>query len=178
MKGNKLSHAKEVLLNAELMLGNAAWCNPPVDKGFSVTHFLFHELETLENAICMSFNAFLGCEDTKQENRLRVFMFDYVLEYLDSKFGRYSESGFRAWTNLLLPCLNTEMLVYEILKEVKMWMAIAGLVPDELIEWDMNHSLGKWTDFEIELYENGVEIDRHILHSLVDEVVIDLCPAF
>nr|GMD51976.1 Futsch light chain LC(F) like [Ipomoea batatas] len=176
LKGSKLSHAKEVLLNAELMLGNAAWSNPAIDKGFSVTRFLIYELETLENAICMSFNAFLGFEDAKQEDRLRVFMFDYVLEYLDSKFSRYSESGFRAWTNLL-PCLNTEMLVSEILKELKMWMALAGLIPDELIEWEMSHSLGKWTDFEIELYENGVEIDRDILHSLVDEVVLDLCLA-
>ncbi|XP_019154543.1 PREDICTED: uncharacterized protein LOC109151086 isoform X2 [Ipomoea nil] len=176
LKGSKLSHAKEVLLNAELMLGNAAWCNPAIDKGFSATHFLIYELETLENAICMSFNAFLGFEDAKHEDRLRVFMFDYVLEYLDSKFSRYSESGFRAWTNLL-PCLNTEMLVSEILKELKMWMGLAGLVPDELIEWDMSHCLGKWTDFEIELYENGVEIDRDILHSLVDEVVLDLCLA-
>ncbi|PHT30608.1 hypothetical protein CQW23_29788 [Capsicum baccatum] len=33
----------------------------------------------------------------------------------------------------------------------------------KLIEWDMSHSLGKFTDFEIEEYECGTEVPRHIL---------------
>ncbi|PHT30142.1 hypothetical protein CQW23_30250 [Capsicum baccatum] len=49
-----------------------------------------------------------------------------------------------------------------------------GLIPDELIEWDMIHSLGKCTDFDIEEYECGTEVARHILQELVDEVILDL----
>jgi hypothetical protein len=38
----------------------------------------------------------------------------------------------------------------------------------------MSHSLGKWTDFEIEGFETGAEIDSDILQTLVEEIAVDL----
>lgn len=175
LKGSKLNYAKEILLNAELVLGNAAWSSSPLDKSFSITHFLLEELETLASVMLMRFHDLLGLENAKHGgSQLKQFIFDCVLEVLDSKVSPYSKSGFRAWTKLP-PCMNTEILVFEILEEVKLWMAMTGLIHDDKIEWDMSHSLGRWTDFEIEVFENGAEIDRQILQNLLDEVVMDLC---
>ncbi|KAF2295320.1 hypothetical protein GH714_032567 [Hevea brasiliensis] len=72
-------------------------------------------------------------------------------------------------------CMNTEMLIEEVGKEIRRWTNLAGMIPDEIIEWEMSHSLGKWTDFEIESFETGAQIDWDILQVLVDELVTDFC---
>ncbi|XP_060196031.1 uncharacterized protein LOC132625212 isoform X2 [Lycium barbarum] len=174
LKGSKLSYAKEVVLNTELIFG--ATCEQqalPVDDGFSLNQFFLNELEMLSSLLWMTFGQLLGCNDPKQMSQLKGFAFDCLLEYLDSKFGRYSDSGFRTWTRLP-SSMTKEILIADIIEEVKEWTEFVGLIPDELIEWDMSHSLGKWTDFEIEEFECGTEVDRHILQVLVDEVVLDL----
>jgi hypothetical protein len=38
----------------------------------------------------------------------------------------------------------------------------------------MNHSLGKWADFNIEAFEFGVDIGGDVLQILLDEIVEDL----
>ncbi|XP_016435867.1 uncharacterized protein LOC107762065 isoform X1 [Nicotiana tabacum] len=170
LKGSKLSHAKEVILNAELSFGTTP---PLVDDGFSVSHFLVNELDILSSLLWMTFGQLLGCNDPKQMNQLKGFAFDCVVEYLDTAFGRYSNSGFRTWTKQP-SSMTKEIMIADIIEEVKMWTEFVGLIPDELIEWDMSHSLGKWIDFDIETFECGTEVDRHILQVLVDEVVLDL----
>ncbi|CAN4079957.1 unnamed protein product [Withania somnifera] len=173
LKGSKLSYAKEVILNVELMFGTTPQRALPVDDGFSVSNFLLNELEMLSSLLWMSFGQLLGCNDRKPMNQLKGFAFDCLLEYVDSKFGRYSDSGFRTWIKLP-SSMTKEILIADIIEEVKEWTEFVGLIPDELVEWDMSHSLGKWTDFEIEEFECGTEVDRHILQLLVDEVVLDL----
>lgn len=174
LKGSKLGYANEVILNTELILGTSPEQQAlPVDDGLSVSHFLLNELEMLSSLLWMTFGQLLGCNDPKQMNQLKGFAFDCLLEYLDSKFGRYSDSGFRIWSKLP-SSMTKEILIADIIEEVKEWTEFVGLIPDELIEWDMSHSLGKWTDFEIEEFECGTEVDRHILQVLVDEVVLDL----
>ncbi|KAM3341366.1 hypothetical protein P3S68_029001 [Capsicum galapagoense] len=121
----------------------------------------------------MAFGELLGCNDPKQMNQLKGFAFDCLLEYLDSKFSPISDSGFRTCTKLP-SSMTKEILIADIIDEVEEWTQFVGLIPDELIEWDMSHSLGKCTDFEIEEYECGTEVARHILQELVDEVVLDL----
>lgn len=174
LRGSKLSYTKEVILNTELILGTTPEQQAlPVDDGFSVSHFLLNELEMLSSLLWMTFGQLLGCNDPKQMNQLKGFAFDCILEYLDSKIGRYSDSGFRTWTKLP-SSMTKEILIADIIEEVKEWTEFVGLIPDELVEWDMSRSLGKWTDFDIEEFECGTEVDRHILQVLVDEVVLDL----
>uniref|UniRef100_A0A5B6Z2X7 DUF4378 domain-containing protein n=1 Tax=Davidia involucrata TaxID=16924 RepID=A0A5B6Z2X7_DAVIN len=173
LKGNKLIHAKEVIMNAELVFGNVAACNSDGMGDFSVSCFLLNELDTLASVIWTNCGCFLGFEDSEEGNQLRGFLLDCVIEYLESRYGRYSKSGFRAWTRLPA-CMNSEMLIHEVVKEVRRWADLAGLIPDELIEGEMSYSLGKWTDFEIEAFETGAEIHGDILEILVDEIVTDL----
>ncbi|PHT31103.1 hypothetical protein CQW23_27440 [Capsicum baccatum] len=133
-----------------------------VEDGFSVSHFLLNELEMFLSFLWMAFGEFLGCNDPKKMNRLKGFAFDCLLEYLDIKFSPISDFGFRTCTKL--PSIMTkEILIADIIDEVEEWTQFVGLIPNELIEWDMTHSLCKYMDFEIEEYECGTEVARHIL---------------
>ncbi|KAF3626529.1 hypothetical protein FXO38_29203 [Capsicum annuum] len=145
----------------------------PVEDGFSVSHFLLNEHEKFSSFLWMAFGELLGCNDPKQMNQLKGFALYCLLECLDSKFSPISDSGFRTCTKLP-SSMTKEILIADIFDEVEEWTQFVGLIPDELIEWDMSHSLGKCTNFEIEEYECGTEVARHILQELVDEVVLDL----
>ncbi|KAL3527038.1 hypothetical protein ACH5RR_011694 [Cinchona calisaya] len=173
LKGSKLTHAKEVILNAELVFGNAAMPDAIVNGGFSISHFVLNELKMLASVMLTNFGGFVVFNTKEGGNQLKGFVFDCVIEYLDSRFSRYSNSGFNAWTRLPLR-MKTEMLICEIVEEVGRWAEFAGLIPDELIEHEMSHALGKWTDFELEGFETGIEIDQQILQTLITEIVVDL----
>ena len=93
----------------------------------------------------------VGCEDSKQRKELKGFLLDCVIEYLESNCCQYFNSGSKAWTKLPL-CMKAEMLAQEVKREINEWLSMVGMVPDEIIEWEMSHSLGKWTDFDIEAF--------------------------
>lgn len=171
LRGGKLTHAKEVILNAELVFGNAALPDAVTKGGFSISQFVLNELDMLACVMWTNFSSFVAFS-AKDRNQLKGFVFDCMVEYLESRFSRYSNSGFSAWTRLPLR-MKTEMLICEIVEEVGRWVELAGLVPDELIEHEMSHSLGKWIDFEVEAFETGSEIDQQILQTLITEVVVD-----
>ncbi|PHT29453.1 hypothetical protein CQW23_30958 [Capsicum baccatum] len=88
----------------------------------------------------MAFGELLGCNDPKQMNQLKGFAFDCLLEYLDSKFCPISDSGFRTCTKLP-SSMTKEILIIDIIDEVEEWTQFVGLILDELMEWDMIHSL-------------------------------------
>lgn len=168
-EGSKLTHAKEVILNTDMVFGNAAALH---GGGFSISLFVLNELETLASVMAAN-NFSSGSDDTKGgKEELKGFIFDCVIEYLDSRFSRYSNSGFNVWMRLPLR-MKTEMLIGDIVEEVGRWTELAGLIPDELIYYEMSHSLGKWIDFELEAFETGAEIEVEILQALIDELVID-----
>lgn len=169
LKGSKLTHAKEVILNTDMVFGNAAALQR---GGFSISLFVLNELETLASVMAAK-NFSSGSDDTtKGGKEHKGFIFDCVIEYLDSRFSRYSNSGFNVWMGLPLR-MKTEMLIGDIVEEVGRWTELAGLSPDELIYYEMSHSLGKWIDFELEAFETGAEIEVEILQALIDELVID-----
>lgn len=137
LSGDSLFHAKEVLLNAELVFGN-------VPEELLLVPYLQEENKILINR----------------------FLFDCAIECLDS---RYSNLGFKAWRSLP-ESMNSKLLM----QDVRKWTEFAGMALDELIEWEMSHSLGKWTDFDIEAHETGTEISLSILDVLVEEIAVDL----
>lgn len=149
---SKLTHAKEVILNAILLFGM---------KDFLIGSLFLDKLGTS--------NSFLSLDEIE----LKRFLFDSMIECLDSKYARYGNCGFKAWTRLPL-CMNTDILIGEVDEEVRRWSNLTGKLTDEIIEWEMSHSLGKWMDFEIEGFEIGAEIGGDILQKLVDEIVLDL----
>ncbi|KAM7524220.1 hypothetical protein LguiA_014122 [Lonicera macranthoides] len=174
LKGIKLIHAKEAIMNAELLIKNKVLGNLDVTHDFSVTRFLIHDFEALASARQAEISCFLGFEDAIDGNQFMGFIFDSFVEYLESRYSQYSKYGFKAWTRMLPVCMNSEMMISEVVEEIRRWGSFGGLVIDEVIEREMSCCLGKWTDFEIEEFEAGAEIDGEILQILLDEVVMDL----
>jgi len=167
---SKLNHMKDILLHAELVLGITTDRRHDERPQLIIHRFLIDDLESMTSDTMWSD---VGCEDSKQRKEVKGFLLDCVVEYLESNCSLYFKSEFRAWTKLPL-CMRAEMLAKEVKREINKWLSMVGMVPDEIIEWEMSHSLGKWTDFGIEACEAGVDIDGDILQILVDEVVEDL----
>lgn len=171
---SNLNNLNDIFLNTELVLGTATDHNENEVPQLLIYRFLLDELDTMAcDAMWTDFSGFLGCEDSKKRKELKGFIFDCVMEYLESNCSQYFYSGFKVWRKLPL-CIKAEMLGQEVKREMMKWACMAGMLPDEIIEWEMSHSLGKWTDFDIEAFEAGADIDGDILQILVDEVVEDL----
>ncbi|XP_054787886.1 uncharacterized protein LOC129293802 [Prosopis cineraria] len=173
---SKLEHVKDVIMDAELLLGSTI----TIHSGDGVPHlfvprFLLDKLDTMsdDDALWIDFNGSAGHGDSKERSRFKEFLFDSVIEYLESICCTYCKCGFRTWTKLPLS-INAGMLVQEVKRSIKKWGCMVVMIPDEIIEWEMSHSRGKWTDFDVEAFEAGVEIDGEILQNLVDEIVEDL----
>lgn len=173
IKGNKHAHITETIFNAELVLGNQMVQKPNENNSFLVCRLLL-ELETIAEVMWMKFGNFLGSENPKAGYQMKHVVFDCLIEYLDSKYGKYPKCGFRVWTTVP-PFVGLEILVHDVVEEVRRWMGFVGRSSDEMVEGDMSNWLGKWTDFEIEGYEVGARIEGVVLEMLVDEIVVDLC---
>ncbi|GMI77000.1 TON1 Recruiting Motif 22 [Hibiscus trionum] len=171
--GDKLIHVKEVILKAELLFGNLTPQDSDRTDDFLLAPFIRDEVETLAAIMQIDCKSVLGIDQIKENNELRGFLFDCAIECIDSKYGRYCNSGFRPWRSLPC-CMNSRKLIRDVADKVKRWIKLAGMVPEERIEYEMSYSLGKWTDFNTEAYESGVEMDWDILQSIVDEIIDDL----
>ncbi|KMT18565.1 hypothetical protein BVRB_2g026990 [Beta vulgaris subsp. vulgaris] len=171
LTATKLDYVQEIVMNAELLFGNALHSSSRI-LDFLVGPFL-EELESLVIAAWKN-SIVIGIEVRKEENPLRKFLFDCLVECLDVKYTRYADSGFRAWSRLP-KSINAEVLIKMFDEEVRKWISFAGNTPDMIIEREMSTSLGKWTDFEIEGFETGAVISQDIVQVLVDEIVMDFC---
>lgn len=168
LKGSKLAHAEEVILNAGLVFGNPFQNNSNESKGFSICQFIANELETLGSVLWTNFGCFSESEDT-DGNLLKGFLFDCVIEYLDSQYVPTIAGRIKSWTDIPIP-MTTDKLILEVVEEIRKWTSWAGFVLDEQIDREMSN----WTDFDVEVFETSGAIDGDILGSLVDEIVIDL----
>ncbi|KAG9450603.1 hypothetical protein H6P81_010568 [Aristolochia fimbriata] len=158
-------HAREVLSNVELLFEN-------LDQlGFA---HLLDRLVTLAETQLKNDKKYLGgFMETKEENKLRRFLFDCLVECLDSMYSCYRKANLCGWGRLPLH-LNLERLTRLVNEKMVQWNNLAGTILDELIEKDLRSSTPIWTDFEIEALELGYKIEGGILAALVDEVVDDL----
>ncbi|KAJ9564371.1 hypothetical protein OSB04_000337 [Centaurea solstitialis] len=173
IKESKRAHIMETVFNSELVIGNQVARKPNEPNSFLVCRLLL-ELETVAEVMRMKFGNFLGSENPKAGYQMKRVVFDSLIEFLDSKYGRYSKCGFRAWMTVP-PFVGPEILVHEVMEEVRRWMGFVGQSSDDLVEGDMSRCLGKWTDFEMEGYEIGGRIEGDVVEMLVDEIVADLC---
>lgn len=158
---------KEVIFIAELVLGNVTRNNEEgVLPQLLISCILLDELNMATDAMQRNFN----------RSQLKGFLFDCVIEYLESNCCHNYYGVFKswcAWTKAPL-CMKAEILVQEVKSEIKKWECMAGMELNQIIDWEMSHSLGKWTDFDVEAFEAGVDIGEDVLQILVDEIVEDL----
>ncbi|XP_068637527.1 uncharacterized protein [Aristolochia californica] len=159
-------HAREVISNVEHLFEN-------LDQ-LTFTHVL-DRLETLAETRLKNNKKYLwGFMETKEGNKFRRFLFDCLVECLDSMYSCYSKASFCVWSRLSLH-LTLERVAGNVNEKIIEWNNLAGNVLDELIEKDLRGSMWKWTtDFEMEAFEIGYKIEGDILAALLDEVTDDL----
>ncbi|CAN1859840.1 hypothetical protein LINPERHAP1_LOCUS43300 [Linum perenne] len=105
----------------------------------------------------------------------RKVLFDCIVEFVDSKCRRNSVETCKAWSELRGLFGRKGLLAKELQKKMTEWKSMGELMVDELVDIDMSSSKhGRWLEFDLEAFEEGVEIEEEILASLVDDLVCDL----
>ncbi|KAL6557955.1 hypothetical protein OROMI_018305 [Orobanche minor] len=164
--------------------------NDPSCWGLQYIEYIIYRAELLfeEFALGLTYNIippdfFHHLENQRTEsNKITVMgehfkiehkvLFDCVGECLEVKCGRLL-AGSKMWAKQTTHFNERQWLVEEVYREISRWINSDELMVDEIVDKDMSCKNDQWVDFEIEAFEEGVEIENRILSSLVDELVDD-----
>ncbi|ONK81724.1 uncharacterized protein A4U43_C01F32240 [Asparagus officinalis] len=153
---SKPSSSTEAKSNAKLLIENIS-----LPSSNAKDSFIYDTLEAIAKDLKVT-----DCKDGKQ---LRDLLIDCIIECLDSQFICFYRPG----SNLSL-LMRGERLSRVIRDETERWNSSRGKMMDDIVENDISHSNGMWTNFETESFETGVQIGDDIVNELVGEFVIDL----
>lgn len=157
----ELEYISYVLVNTDLRLEE--WALTQAHEIISPD--LFGQLEDDEKP---------GSNPNTEENLKleRKVIFDYVGESLHLKCVQHFGGSWKQhWSKSVMLSRRKDLLAEELYREVSGWTSMEELMVDELVDKDMSTQLGKWVDFEIEAFQEGIEIEKVILTQLVDELV-------
>ncbi|KAJ8529593.1 hypothetical protein K7X08_036428 [Anisodus acutangulus] len=104
----------------------------------------------------------------------RRVLFDSVVECLEFRCKQSSGGSFEAWEKWTTLVQRKEWLAEEVYRDIAGWTSMEELMVDEVVDKDMSTQHGKWTDFSFEAFEEGVDIEKGIISSLMDELIHDL----
>ncbi|KAL0375799.1 UNVERIFIED_CONTAM: hypothetical protein Scaly_0697500 [Sesamum calycinum] len=157
----ELQCIEHILCNAELMLEEFALgrVHTVISPDF------FHQLENQKMEPTKSTD-----EHFKIQHKL---LYDCVGECLEARCECLLTGSQKVWAKQMTLFHKKQRLADELYREISSWKNIEELMVDELVDKDMSCRNGKWTDFETEVFEEGVEIEKRILTSLVDELIPD-----
>ncbi|XP_059440086.1 uncharacterized protein LOC132172581 isoform X2 [Corylus avellana] len=104
----------------------------------------------------------------------RKVIFDCVSECLDLRYSEIVDGSCKSWAKWVTMSGKKVWLAEELYKEILGWKSMEDMMVDQLVDKDMSTQCGRWLDFDKEAFEEGVEIEKGILASLVDELVYDI----
>eukprot|EP01018_Ginkgo_biloba_P028341 Gb_15628 [translate_table: standard] len=177
LEDQELEYVREIVCNADLLSQDAALLDEDEIADFLVDPHLFDRLEAEEASTddyslhrlknsCYN----LGFRKAQGSWQNRKLLFDCVKDCLSLKYNSRYRGGYRTWVKGPT-CVVKEQLAREVYEEIVRWRKLAFGMLDEIVEKDMSTPMGKWTDFETEMFEIGVEIEKNIFRVLVEEVV-------
>ncbi|KAK4338924.1 hypothetical protein RND71_040386 [Anisodus tanguticus] len=154
----ELEYVKDILCNIESVFMDFA-----VGRSHEIINpHLLYQLERVNGR---------GHDELKQRRKV---VFDCVGECLDLRCREYVEGGYDTWSKGVLVVRNKERLAEEVYREISGWSGMGNCMVDELVDKDMSSYFGRWLDFEVEAFELGIQIEKRLLNSLIDEVVADI----
>ncbi|KAJ6726492.1 PHOSPHATIDYLINOSITOL N-ACETYLGLUCOSAMINYLTRANSFERASE SUBUNIT P DOWN SYNDROME CRITICAL REGION PROTEIN 5 -RELATED [Salix purpurea] len=158
----EVQYVKKILCNLELKFQDSA-----LGRASEIINpHLFHQLERKKNMLESD-----GGDEARLERKV---LFDCASECLDLRCRRYVGGGYKAWVKGTTMVRRKEWLAEDIYKEISEWNMMGDCMVDELVDKDMSSQYGRWLDFEVDAYSLGVEFERQIFNSLVNEVVADI----
>ncbi|XP_050373208.1 uncharacterized protein LOC126790884 [Argentina anserina] len=113
-------------------------------------------------------------KDGSKSRLRRKELFDCTSELLEFRCRRYVGGGYKAWVKGAAMVRRKDILTEEFYKEFSDLTSMRNCMVDELVDKDMSSQYGRWLEFETDEFALGVEIERQILKSLVDEVIADI----
>lgn len=169
----RLHSIGEAIANAELLLDSSLFCGS-TPSSLSLHSFIVEMLETVEGCFCGG-SEILGF---KEENRYQHtnFLFDCIVESLDSKFRNFGKCGYKAWLRLPL-ALSKELLKREISEEINSWREETGEISsDHAAEKELDQvAAASWDACQVEAFDISVAIEDDILEALLGEFASDQC---
>ncbi|CAK8572512.1 unnamed protein product [Lathyrus sativus] len=157
----ELEYVKDILSSAELMTEELA-----VDETENmIMPTLFDTLENQRTEV----------ESYEEYSKLqRKAIFDCVSECLGLKCRQVFVAKCKTWPRWVT-FMRRRWLTEEVYKEILELRSMEEeVVVDEIVRKDMCTPMGRWLDFDIEVFENGLEIELGIVTFLIDELVSDL----
>ncbi|KAG8369124.1 hypothetical protein BUALT_Bualt15G0118600 [Buddleja alternifolia] len=103
----------------------------------------------------------------------RKVLFDCVRECLEMRCGLLLAGSCKFWVKQKMMLHRRQWLAEELYRDISGWANVEELMVDELVNKDMSSKDGKWIDFQVEAFEEGVEIEERIVSCLVDELIDD-----
>ncbi|KAF8705104.1 hypothetical protein HU200_031368 [Digitaria exilis] len=148
----------ETISSAELLLGSSLY--PLI-------------IEMLENTMDMFGGGDYSdlTEDKKYEHT--NFLFDCIVESLDSKFCNYGKCGYKA--SLKLPfSLSKDLLKCQVLEDISNWKESSGTALRQVSVKEVDQVTARWDASQVEAFDISIAIENDILETLVGEFVLDL----
>lgn len=166
---------KHVTLAVTAPVGSAKWELEYVKKILCNTEMMFKGVSTGQTSEIVDPRLFDQLESRKDEHYLqRKVLFDCVGECMDLRFRHYVGGGYKVWEKGLSMARRTKWLAGEVHREISSWEAMGDCMVDELVDKDMSSQRGRWLDYSVETIELGVEVERKILNSLLNELISDI----
>ncbi|KAK7269415.1 hypothetical protein RIF29_22141 [Crotalaria pallida] len=158
----ELEYVKDILSNAELLAEE--FVVGQTDK--VIMPNLFDVLENHSN----------GAESYREHSKLeRKVLFDATSECLELRCKKAFVGSCKAWPRWMASVKNKSWLAEELYKEMMGFRSIEEeVVVDELVNKDMSTGLGTWLDFDIEAFQEGIDVELDIVTYLINELVSDL----
>uniref|UniRef100_A0A0A9DNH0 DUF4378 domain-containing protein n=1 Tax=Arundo donax TaxID=35708 RepID=A0A0A9DNH0_ARUDO len=165
---SRLHSIGEAISNAELLLGSSVL--PSTTSGLTLHPFI---IKTLENTV----DIFGGEEssDLIEEKKYQRtnFLFDCIVESLDSKFSNFGKCGYKAWLKLPLSS-NKDLLKQQVLEEISSWRESSGTALSRVAEKEVDQVTARWDASRVEAFDISIAIENDILDALVGEFALDL----
>ncbi|KAF7034568.1 hypothetical protein CFC21_045563 [Triticum aestivum] len=165
----RLHSIGEAIANAELLLDSSLFCGTP--SSLSLHSFIVEMLETVEAVFGVGTEGSFGFKEENNCQRTN-FLFDCIVESLDSKFRDFGKCGYKALLRMPLT-LSKDLLKREISEEIGNWSEISS---DQAAEKELDQVVAaRWDACRTEAFDISVAIEDDILEALVGEFALDQC---
>lgn len=163
----RLHSIGEAISNAELLLGSSLLCS--TTSSLSLHTFIIEMMQTVADVFGGSERFGLTEENKYQRTN---FLFDCIVESLNSKFCNFGKCGYKAWQRLLLP-LSKDLLKREISEEISNWRDTRETARNQVAEKELDQVTARWDTCQVEAFDISIAIENDILEALVYELAFD-----
>jgi hypothetical protein len=167
---NFLAHDSAFLQSRLRSIGEASISNAELLLGSRLHPFI---VEMLENTMDM----FGGGEysDLTEDKKYQHtnFLFDCIVESLESKFCNFGKCGYKAWLKLPLS-LSRDLLKCQVLEDISNWRESGGTALRQVSDKEVDQVTARWDANQVEAFDVSIAIENDILEALVAEFALDL----